>query len=192
MRRGGNISPGTNGVESSVYFIQCEETKAVKIGTSRDPEKRLLQLQTASPGKLTILGTVPGNKYREAELHNRFADRHVRGEWYSVTTEEVKAIVEPDIATDPDFAFEAGEEVPPDPAFTLEPRWKVEQDRADRLIAAIYRRHVDGMCPEAEWAEELTGLLRSIKARSITHARSKQDGNHLSDSFYPGSTNFYD
>jgi hypothetical protein len=81
-------------MNQSIYFIQCEKTKAVKIGISSDPLKRLGQLQTGSPGKLAILGTIPGNEATEANLHRQFSDRRGHGEWFDLSEEEVAGLVE--------------------------------------------------------------------------------------------------
>jgi hypothetical protein len=64
-----------------VYFIQSEETCAIKIGTSANPLDRLADLQTAHDSKLHLLGTT--TKYAEAALHKRFRRFRKRGEWFS-------------------------------------------------------------------------------------------------------------
>lgn len=68
-----------------VYAIRESETGRVKIGISRDPKKRLSQLQTGNSQKLELVA------YKRAE--NRFDDEraeqlanascHIRGEWFS-------------------------------------------------------------------------------------------------------------
>lgn len=37
-----------------IYVISCDATTRVKIGYSGNPVKRLKQLQTGAPGKLTV------------------------------------------------------------------------------------------------------------------------------------------
>ena len=67
-----------------VYFIQEEESKNIKIGYSFNIEKRLEELQIANSQKLTIV------KYekcifpyiREIELHKKYNEYHIRGEWF--------------------------------------------------------------------------------------------------------------
>lgn len=65
-----------------IYFIQNAITKEVKIGYSKNPEKRLSHLQTASPHKLTLLGAIPGEPEDEAALHTKYASYAIRGEWF--------------------------------------------------------------------------------------------------------------
>jgi hypothetical protein len=58
--------------------------RAVKIGwTDRHPEKRRLsQLQVASSEPLEVLGLLLGTRSTERELHRKFAQHAIRGEWF--------------------------------------------------------------------------------------------------------------
>lgn len=69
----------------TVYFVHAPAAGVVKIGVSEDIRKRLISLATASPVSLTLLGTVPGGKVREMELHTQFAAMRVKGEWFEAT-----------------------------------------------------------------------------------------------------------
>lgn len=68
-----------------VYAIQDTETKRVKLGISRDPERRLMQLQTGSSSKLELLAYKRAfNGFGdESEMHSKASEYHVRGEWFS-------------------------------------------------------------------------------------------------------------
>jgi hypothetical protein len=67
-----------------VYYIQEELTKNIKIGWCWNLLNRLNNLQTANSQKLSVL------KYeicqfpykREQELHKKYKDYHIRGEWF--------------------------------------------------------------------------------------------------------------
>lgn len=65
-----------------VYFALNKASRAVKIGTSNNPAKRLAELQTASPEPLELLGTIFGDSEKEEELHQRFSAKRIRGEWF--------------------------------------------------------------------------------------------------------------
>lgn len=67
---------------SYVYFARAGEDGLVKIGHAKDVRSRLSSMQTGCPIPLTLLGVLPGGREREAELHARFADLRVRGEWF--------------------------------------------------------------------------------------------------------------
>jgi hypothetical protein len=69
-----------------VYFLQPQgrPTAEVKIGFSeRSIVARLKNLQTASPEPLTFLAAIPGTRETERELHRRFAEVRVCGEYFS-------------------------------------------------------------------------------------------------------------
>jgi len=65
-----------------IYFIQQGNDGAIKIGISNNFEKRLAQLQTGSPYRLKVLLTINGNERLEKQLHNKFAEFRLSGEWF--------------------------------------------------------------------------------------------------------------
>jgi Meiotically Up-regulated Gene 113 (MUG113) protein len=67
----------------SVYFILDAEADHIKIGHSRDPWKRLKQLQTGSAGKLTLVGVIAGAPSIEKRMHFEHRDANVHREWFS-------------------------------------------------------------------------------------------------------------
>ena len=67
-----------------LYIIQSDVTGAIKIGRSKNPKKRLQQLQTGSPYKLKILTIVKGRGDLEKLLHERLKPykQSCKGEWF--------------------------------------------------------------------------------------------------------------
>lgn len=65
-----------------VYFAQSEQTGNIKIGHSRNPEKRIKGFKAGVPGALNILATMAGGSKLEHELHIRFKEHRVGGEWF--------------------------------------------------------------------------------------------------------------
>ena len=65
-----------------IYFIQCHNH--VKIGYSKDPIKRLKELQTGNPYKLNLIGTVPGSLADEKIYHSYFSSNIIskESEWF--------------------------------------------------------------------------------------------------------------
>ena len=57
-----------------LYIIQSDISGAMKIGRSKNPKKRLKQLQTGSPYKLKLLVEVPGKGLLEKSLHRTLKD----------------------------------------------------------------------------------------------------------------------
>lgn len=67
----------------TVYFISQGLDGPIKIGfTTKTATKRLAELQVASPQKLILLAVIQGDREVETELHKRFSDSHIRGEWF--------------------------------------------------------------------------------------------------------------
>lgn len=62
------------------YFIAKGWPGPIKIGKSKNPAKRLRQLQTASPERLHLVAYIEGDV--EKELHRRFHGDRIRGEWF--------------------------------------------------------------------------------------------------------------
>jgi len=66
-----------------VYLVLDPVSNRVKIGTSGNPYARLLDIQAACPNDLEVLLVIPhGGRWLERELHERFRDFRVRGEWF--------------------------------------------------------------------------------------------------------------
>ena len=56
---------------------------AIKIGMCQTSVlKRLRALQVGNPRKLTLLGGF--NKHNEKELHYKYKEFYIRGEWYNI------------------------------------------------------------------------------------------------------------
>lgn len=75
---------------SSVYFAQADDR--VKIGWSKKVAARLAQLQTGNATPIQLLGTVPGGRTLERQLHDRFAHLRLSGEWFQAAPELLEHI----------------------------------------------------------------------------------------------------
>jgi len=80
-----------------VYFIGDRSHEDMfKIGYTTTPvNSRLSSLQTGNPNELYVYANVSCDNPRTFEqyLHDCFSEKHIRGEWYSVTSEEIKKLV---------------------------------------------------------------------------------------------------
>lgn len=74
----------TTEIERVIYFIQDQDSLHVKIGfTSSDtPEGRLKAFQTGNSSRMVVLATMAGEMSDEQELHARFCEYKVAGEWF--------------------------------------------------------------------------------------------------------------
>lgn len=79
-----------------VYIVQAKGTNYFKIGRADAPEQRLAQLQIGCPHELEKFLTIPTLFPNELEsaLHEILADHLVRGEWFEIEPDTLKAILE--------------------------------------------------------------------------------------------------
>ena len=69
--------------KDSLYIIQSDVTGMIKIGRSKDPQKRLKQLQTGKPKKLKLIAEFRGQGWKEKILHEELRKFRLEGEWFS-------------------------------------------------------------------------------------------------------------
>ena len=74
-----------------VYFAVGRVTGLIKVGHSRNTERRLKGLRSSSEG-VGLLATMPGGKELESALHRCFKRSWCRGEWYNPTQELMRFI----------------------------------------------------------------------------------------------------
>ena len=77
-----------------VYFVRVAGSELVKIGKAGNVAARLRTLQAGAPEPLESLHTVEATCQTGAEtyFHRRFAAQRVRGEWFSLTAEDLDAV----------------------------------------------------------------------------------------------------
>jgi DNA-binding transcriptional regulator YiaG len=68
-----------------IYFIS--HTEYIKIGYTADIVRRLTELQTSCPIKMSVLGLIEGEKSDEVALHERFSHLSSHGEWFHYSSE---------------------------------------------------------------------------------------------------------
>jgi hypothetical protein len=74
---------GTLPRRPSVYFLQAERTRAIKIGFTEGPvPTRIAALQTGSAERLILLGAIPGTRKTEQDLHKRLLPHCINNEWF--------------------------------------------------------------------------------------------------------------
>jgi hypothetical protein len=65
-----------------IYFAQIGETGPIKIGTTIQLVRRLLQLKATKGGRLRILAIADGGRDMEIHFHKTFRHLHIKGEWF--------------------------------------------------------------------------------------------------------------
>lgn len=71
-----------------VYFIHAPAINAIKIGYSKNPQKRKKALAQAGIRPLVLLGVLNGGVWLEKLMHERFAAHRRFGEWFSDEIQE--------------------------------------------------------------------------------------------------------
>lgn len=80
----------------SVYFIRMGKTDVYKIGYSTsNPRKRIDLLQLGNPHKLKYFGIINTLFALQLEgvLHEQFASKRLRGEWFEIPEDEAKEAI---------------------------------------------------------------------------------------------------
>lgn len=77
-----------------VYLVQQVGGIYFKLGRSKTPVQRIGNLNVKLPFEIEVLALVETDDMvaLERELHEKYAARHVRGEWYALTPEDVAEI----------------------------------------------------------------------------------------------------
>ena len=70
-------------MQEYVYFLQITEKGPIKIGLTRNVQRRLKQAQTFNYEKVKLLGYIEGSQSLETKLIHRYAEYQIRGEWFS-------------------------------------------------------------------------------------------------------------
>lgn len=71
-----------------IYFIEACGADCVKIGiTNTTVSCRIASLQTGCPFPLKQIGSRPGTRQQEFNIHRQFSEHHIHGEWFRLTPE---------------------------------------------------------------------------------------------------------
>lgn len=79
-----------------IYLIQDTLTELVKIGYSKSKKGCRARMQTAQTycaGELILCGVLEGSEKDEKKLHCTYGDRHVKGEWFRLTNDDIDCIL---------------------------------------------------------------------------------------------------
>ncbi len=76
----------------AVYLLREIATGRAKIGWAVDVERRAKTLQTGNPYRLQITAIIAADRRTEAGLHQLFADKKIRGEWFDDHDNEISDV----------------------------------------------------------------------------------------------------
>jgi len=90
--------PEFNTKDFVTYDDSQDAIKEFKIGESINPIERCKTLQTGNKRRLIIYktvfcGTKPAAQTLESTIHERFKERRLHGEWYTISRQEVDMLI---------------------------------------------------------------------------------------------------
>lgn len=87
-----------NEIKGCVYFFRHLTKKPVKIGYTGNatPRKRFEQFKTYAPFGAELLGFIRCEEpeFLEKELHNKYSEKRMKGEWFNITEDDIKKDIE--------------------------------------------------------------------------------------------------
>ncbi len=78
--------------DTFIYLMEDLRNGHFKIGRSRSPGKRERTLQSEVP-QIVLRLSIPADEKHERELHDRFANKRLRGEWFSLAPDDLQGLV---------------------------------------------------------------------------------------------------
>lgn len=69
-------------MSGTVYFMADTDYQFMKVGFSRNVQRRLAQIQDGGPLKLFVVDQFPGNVNDERAVHDLLKEHRIRGEWF--------------------------------------------------------------------------------------------------------------
>lgn len=83
-------------MDRTIYLIRSKENGYYKIGISKNPQKRLKQLQTGNASELEIIHLYKTEYASKIEktLHNLYSHNRLEGEWFDLSIVEALNIKE--------------------------------------------------------------------------------------------------
>ena len=89
-------------VNGFVYLIKIKDKNKYKIGLTSNLKQRISSLSNQNPFEIKLITAIENNDiYKlESELHKKFADKNIKGEWFELSQKDVDYIkrIEDDIA----------------------------------------------------------------------------------------------
>lgn len=88
-----------------VYIIRAGTFSFYKVGTARDPQKRLQMLQVGCPFHLQLVAVIPGGRKEERRIHAALYEGRARGEWFDIAEPPTEEVILQWAATEPPEGF---------------------------------------------------------------------------------------
>jgi len=66
-----------------VYLMHDIDQNLLKIGFTENPKRRFKEIANANTNKIEFLGTIPGTKTNESNLHRKWKRFNAKLEWFN-------------------------------------------------------------------------------------------------------------
>lgn len=76
-----------------IYLMRDERSGCIKIGRAKNPTERERTLQSENP-HVAMLLSMPADANLERELHQRYGEFRVRGEWFRLSQSQIEEITQ--------------------------------------------------------------------------------------------------
>jgi len=140
-----------------IYFIQDEGVNHIKIGfTEQTLPARMGQLDTGCPSRMVMLCTIEGDRKKEDELHERFKDAWVKGEWFRPVPALVQFIAENYVASQATQPVESLSEIERNAVCAIIGQLRLHGPEAFSLRTNPSR--ADGVSNLAFWVHQAKGI----------------------------------
>lgn len=125
-----------------LYIIGNISKEICKIGISDTPEKRLKSIQTGCPYKVNILSYYPDLDYKtEKDLHRRFRESRLRGEWFRIN-DEIRKLIEDKPFTDSPKGINPAKKIKTIPPISYEEQRRLSQPKKRRKRKSGYVKNI--------------------------------------------------
>lgn len=75
-----------------VYFLSESGRGAIKIGRTRDLQKRIWSIQASTPWRIELVAKVSADRRLESYLKYLFRSAQIRGEWFKATDDLIACV----------------------------------------------------------------------------------------------------
>lgn len=169
-----------------IYFVREQingiESKNVKIGLVNSPktsEERLIQLRTGNPNRLYIANkiTTDAVHYVEKQLHKKYADKRISGEWFDLGNPELfEKALQDALALSKDIATK----------MQLITRAESLDTEFQNLPPVAPTDEIKEVAAELARSELLESALKKLKKDIMAHfkAKSEEEGAQAIEKFF--------
>lgn len=155
---------------ANIYFIEAVGLNLIKIGVAKSVEKRMYELQNASPVELKLRGVIRYvSACLEKQLHKAFGKQRCRGEWYEIDSRMEALLNDPEGYCKRHFEDFEPRQIDPLPPLFIESIDSIDDspERSEEL-GRLLKRRADLLGLDAGDIADVTGLSTNFVERCFS------------------------